>query len=107
MNRKGWLPFVIVVASCWISSVEAQVKPCRLLGKAEVRAALGATVTEVSPDLAEGGVPKCDFGAERGNVTVMVLDRQALEGRSLTSWLNDTVEKRPSALFRDSARRRF
>ena len=68
-------------------------KPCRLLGKAEVQAAVRANVTEVSPDLAEGGAPKCDFSAERANVTVMVLESQVLEGRSLSAWLNDTDEE--------------
>lgn len=86
---------VVVVALCWTATVQAQVNPCRLLGKAEVRAALGETVTAVVPDLAEGGVPKCDFSGKRANLTVMVLDRQALEGRSLTAWLEDTDQKVP------------
>ncbi len=85
----------VVLSFSGMTPVQAQVNPCRLLGKAEVRAAVGAMVTEVSPGLAEGGAPNCDFSVERGGVTLTVLDRQTLEGRSLQAWLDDADSKLP------------
>jgi hypothetical protein len=52
--RSGWL-VVVAVAVSGTAAAEVAVQPCRLLGKAEVRAALGAPVTRVAPGLPEDG----------------------------------------------------
>jgi hypothetical protein len=86
----------VTSAALGAASAEAQVHPCRLLGRAEVRAATGTAVTAVIPRSSDGGsAPKCEFSVAQGGVTVMVQGRDALEGRSVVSWLDGMEPKLP------------
>lgn len=91
-----WWLFVVTVAVWGTAAAQVEFNPCRLLGKAEVRAAVGAPVIEVSPGLSEGSqLGNCVFSVERGGVTVTVFDAQALEGKSVAAWLEETESKVP------------
>jgi len=93
--RSLWL-LLVAVAVCGTAVAEVAVHPCRLLGKAEVRAALGAPVTRVTPGLTEDGqAGNCGFEVERGGVTVTVFDAQMLEGKSVSAFLDDTDSQVP------------
>ncbi|RPJ54217.1 MAG: hypothetical protein EHM23_29405 [Acidobacteria bacterium] len=93
--RSLWL-LLVAVAVCGTAAAEVAVHPCRLLGKAEVRAALGAPVTRVTPGLTEDGQGgNCEFAVEGGGVTVTVFDAQMLEGKSVSAFLDDTDSQVP------------
>jgi len=94
--RRYWLVVLITVVVCGTTAAQVELNPCRLLGKAEVRAAVGAPVTEISRGLSEDGQGgNCVFNVERGGVTVTVFDDQALEGKSVAAWLEERESKVP------------